>query len=138
MAGFTGLRPHAAGPLGLEMRLRSGEVARCIGELRLSSGEVAMASGGFRGHRRPGGPPGQNRPKCGLLRPFLEPFWESFWELKTLIFLAQMHVFNGFVESRLWLSSAPQEDPRAAPQRGLRRPKLEKIEVLALGGPNEA
>ena len=44
-----GLRPHAAGPLSLEMRLRSGEVARCIGELRLSSGEVAMASGGFPG-----------------------------------------------------------------------------------------
>ena len=57
-----GLRPHAAGPLSLEMRLRSGEVARCIGELRLPSGEVAMcigesatqgAPGGAR--RRPGG-----------------------------------------------------------------------------------
>ena len=57
-----GLRPHAAGPLGLEMRLRSGEVARCIGELRLQSGEVAMciaesatqgAAGGAR--KRPGG-----------------------------------------------------------------------------------
>ena len=33
-----------------------------------------------RGHRRPGGPPGPNSPKCGLLRAFLEPFWEPFWE----------------------------------------------------------
>ena len=39
---FQGLRPPVAGPLGLEMRLRSGEVARRIGELRLPSGEVAM------------------------------------------------------------------------------------------------
>ena len=62
VGGSKGLRPHAAGPLGLEMRLRSGEVARCIGELRLPSGEVAMcieesatqgAPGGAR--RRPGG-----------------------------------------------------------------------------------
>ena len=60
-----GLRPHAAGPLSLEMRLRSGKVARCIGELQLSSGEVAG---------------GQNSPTCGLLRLFLEPFWEPFWE----------------------------------------------------------
>ena len=40
-----GLRPHAAGPLGLEIRLRSGEVASCIGELRLPSGEVALCIG---------------------------------------------------------------------------------------------
>ena len=59
-----GLRPHAAGPLSLEMRLRSGEVARCIGELRLSSGEVAMASGGFPGAPQARRPPRRpRRPK---------------------------------------------------------------------------
>ena len=42
---YKGLRPHAAGPLGLEIRLRSGEVASCIGELRLPSGEVALCIG---------------------------------------------------------------------------------------------
>ena len=51
------LRPHAAGPLGLEMRLRSGEVARCIGELRLPSGEVAMCIAESATQGAPGGPP---------------------------------------------------------------------------------
>ena len=52
-----GLRPHAhaAGPLGLDMRLRSGEVTRCIGELRLPSGEVAMCIGESATQEAPGG-----------------------------------------------------------------------------------
>ena len=53
-----GLRPHAAGPLGFEMRLRSGEVAKCIGELRLPSGEVALYIGDRGLRRRPEARPG--------------------------------------------------------------------------------
>ena len=45
----------AAGPLGLEIRLRSGEVARCIGELWLPSGEATMCIGESATQGAPGG-----------------------------------------------------------------------------------
>ena len=91
---YTAGGAHAAGPLSLEMRLRSGEVARCIGELRLSSGEVAMASGGFPGAPQARRPPRPKQPQMwpfktlfgtflrallgALLGAFRRPFWGSW------------------------------------------------------------